>query len=248
MKVTRILAALALMSCIAGVAQAQNGCARLSWGSCNPWVENMNYNPLLSPQNYTLNLSMFGISAANVGTDNQIRIRHLEKVGNTVSSAVPDAWRFDDPGCQTVDGAVVGYNNNTAVGCVVLRGTASQLLTAYQLDLDGSAFVRLTETWNQAATAPVPTTRYSLFNVIFDQSLGAVGPGDPSTCGGVDLCENFSIDFAHILASTGFELATTNCDSDPLLPPGTVATWNGGCQQPVSAQSATWGKLKGMYH
>src|SRR5215831_5494882 len=81
MKVTRILAALALVSCLAGAAHAQNGCARLSWVSCNTWVENQNF---VGPQAYTLNLSYTGVSAPNVGIENQIRVKHLEKVGNAI--------------------------------------------------------------------------------------------------------------------------------------------------------------------
>src|SRR5262245_21040195 len=75
MKVTRILAALTLVVGFAGVAHAQ-GCARLTWGpgSCDPWVENKAF---AGPGQYTLVLSMFGVSAPNVGTDNQVRVRHL---------------------------------------------------------------------------------------------------------------------------------------------------------------------------
>jgi hypothetical protein len=246
MKVTRILAALALLSCIAGAAQAQNGCARLSWVSCATWVENQNY---AGPNSYKLNLSYFGVGAPNVGVENQIRIRHLEKVGNTISSAVPDAWHFEDtpPGCQNVLGAGASQDNlATGTGCAAFRGPSPLLAPNFQIDLDGSAIISLNETYNNFS--PVATTRYSVLNVAFDHSFSVTGPTTPGGCGGVELCENFSIDFAMLDALSGFQLPLTNCDQDPTRADGTVATWNGGCEQPVAATPTTWGKLKGMYH
>jgi len=242
MKVTRILAALTLVAGFAGVAHAQNGCARLSWGAanCATWTENQAYT---GPAVYTLSYSMFGVSASNVGHDSQLRIRHLS--GPPPSSAVPDSWRFDDSGCQTA--SQLALNETGSKTCPAMKGANSLAITQYAIDVDGSAFLRLAVTYD--TFSPVAATRYVAWNVLFDHTFSSVGPTPPdnSTCGGAELCENFSLDFAQILASTGTAIPLPGCDTDPSLP-GVLATWNGGCAQPVATTPATWGKLKGMYH
>src|SRR5262245_38802364 len=85
MKVTRIFAALALVVGVAGVAHAQ--CARLSWGTCDPWVENMNFT---APISYLLVESAQNVALPNVAHDSHLHI-------GAFSGAVPDCWRFDDP-------------------------------------------------------------------------------------------------------------------------------------------------------
>jgi len=238
MKVTRILAAVALVAGFAGAAHAQNGCARLSWGTanCATWVENQNYG---AAGPYALTLAMQNVSAPNVGTDSQIRIRHLNEPGGT-QAPVPDSWRFDDSGCQT--GSQLTLNNNGSKTCPSMKGANSLAITQYATDVDGSAFLRLAITYD--TFTPSAATKYTVWNVIFDHTFSNIGPtpADNSTCGGADLCENLSLDFAEVLAQTGQGLFLPGCDSDPLKP-GTLATWNGGCEPPVAAVPTTWGKL-----
>jgi hypothetical protein len=245
MKVTRILAALALVVGFAGTASAQQtatGCARLSWGTCDPYVGDR----AITLNNANLLVySIFGSSDGNVGTDSQIRLRHYE--GG--SSAVPDAWRFDDSGCQT--GSQLGLSTNGLnKACPPYKGTNSLVITQYAIDLDGSAFLRLAITYDNFI--PNPATRYTAWLVTFDHSFSAVGPSDPGvTCGGAEKGVNLYLDFAGVLALTGIQLNLNPCNvsvvADPVHGP-VLATANGGSEAPVATQPATWGKVKGLYH
>lgn len=193
MKAARILASLAMLTSLPGAVHAQTGCARLSWGTCDPWVENTNFT---GPGTYTLVESVFGVSTPHSGTESQIRIRHSTLVGD----AVPDAWRFDDAGCQT--SSRVTYSN-TALnkGCPAMKGAGVLTVTQYTVDTDGSAFLFLAITHD--GFNPIATARYTTWQVMFDHSLSNVGPSplDQSTCGGAELCENISLDYAALIAN-----------------------------------------------
>lgn len=243
MRWARTLAGCALLLGFAGAAHAQNGCARLSWGTCDPWVEDRNYT---GPAVYPLVYSMFGVSAANVGTDSQIRIRHFNFPG-AGGYSTPDAWRFDDSGCQ--GGSQLSLNNNPlSKACPAMKGTNPLTITQYALDVDGSAFLRLAITYDNFT--PSASTRYTVWNILFDHSFSTVGPSDPgNTCGGAELCENFSFDFAGVLAVTGQLINLPACDRDVYYGAfdGTVALWNGGCVIFDPAEPTTWGKVKAHY-
>jgi len=243
MKVTRILAALALVVGFAGTAHAQHGCARLSWGSCDPQNFDKTYSP--SQLTYQMVYSIFGSPDGNVGTDSQVRIRHLNPDGSQGLS--PDSWRFDDAGCQT--GTQLTLSNNPfSKLCPAFKGTNPLTITQYAPDVDGSDFLRLAITYDNFQ--PVATTRYTVWLITFDHTFSNIGPSNPGlTCGGVEECENFSFDFAGVLGLDGIQHNIPNCDLTPAgLPAGTEASWNGGCAGPVATLPATWGKLKGMYH
>src|SRR5262245_45973924 len=121
MKVTRILAAFALTATLASMAHAE-GCARISWASCDPWNKNIPFSP--SP--LVLVYSATGLSSANVGTDSNLHIY----------PAVPDAWRFDDAGCQTGSQLLLGTNAFNKA-CPALKGANSLTITQYAPDLAG---------------------------------------------------------------------------------------------------------------
>jgi len=245
MKVTRILAALTLVAGFAGVANAQgHGCARLSWGTCDPQVADKVWSGPLGP--YQIIYSIFGSGDGNVGTDSQVRIRNLNEPGGS-QATTPDAWRFDDTGCQT--GSQLTLDNKAlSKACPAYSGLNPLVITQFAQDVDGSSFLRLAITYDNFF--PLATTRYTAWRMLFDQTFGVTGPSDPgNTCGGAELGENFSFDFANVLALTGFQLPLVNCDPTGAgLPANTELTFNGGCPQPVATVPATWGKLKGMYH
>jgi len=238
MNTARVLLAIALLATVPSTAKSQNGCVRLSWGTCDPWVENQNY---AGPGIYTLVESAYGVSATNLGSDSVVRIRHLP--GN----AVPDAWRFDDGGCQT--GTRIGYSNAAAaMTCPAMRGPGMFAIGFCEVDSDGSEHLRLVTTHN--GFAPLPSTRYTLWQIMFDQSNTTAAPPTSGTeCGGVELCENFSFDYANLLGLNGQVDPLPLCDQGALegVPAGTVATWNGGCSQPVATQATTWGRVKSLY-
>jgi hypothetical protein len=216
-----------------------SGCARLSWSTCDPWVEDKKFN---GPGTFLLVYSISGSGDGNVGTDSQVRIRHLSSGANV---ACPDAWRFDDNGCQA---GQVTYNNNALSGCPSYRGNNPLSITQYAMDSDGSATIRLAITYDNFI--PSASTRYTVWRINFQHTYSGAGASSAGTCGGADQCANFSLDFAEVLALTGQTIMLSNCDSDPSTgnPAGTVATWNGGCATSAPPEAVTWGKVKGNYH
>jgi len=217
-----------------------SGCARLSWGTCDPWVENKTFG---GPGTFLLVYSIFGSPDGNVGTDSQVRIRHLSGGSN---APVPDAWRFDDSGCQA---GQVTFNNTGFSGCPTYRGTNPLSITQYAIESDGSATIRLAITYDNFT--PSSSTRYTVWRINFQHSYSSTGatPSDHSTCGGAEQCANFSLDFAEVLALSGQTIYLSGCDADASTgaPAGTLATWNGGCPPSAPPEAATWGKVKGTY-
>ena len=78
-----------LVACT-GSAQAANGVARLSWDRCEPVAVHKSYLGEGSGQVATLVLSIINCDLPNNG--------HRTKV--LIGPDPPDAWRFDDMGCQ----------------------------------------------------------------------------------------------------------------------------------------------------
>lgn len=234
MKVTRILASFALLAGFAGAAHAE-GCARISWGSCDPWNKNTNF--VAGPM--TLVYSATGLSSPNVGTDSNL---HIYGGG----AGVPDAWRFDDAGCQTGSQLLLGTNAFNKA-CPALKGANSLTITQYSLDLAGEADLRLAITYDNQS--PIPATRYTVWTIVFDHTFSSVGPtpGDLSTCGGAEIPLNLRLSFAKLLATTGFEIPIQPCDQDVTIDPNAQAFYQGGVHV-VATQPATWGKVKGLYH
>ena len=238
MKVTRILAAVLMTAGFAGAAHAQ-GCIRLSWGSCDPWNKDKTYT---GPAAYVLVQSIAGVDAPNVATDSNIRI-----TAETPTGAVPDAWRFDDTGCQT--GSQLGLSSNGfSKVCLPFKGTNPLAITAYSTGGFGEGNLRLAIAYD--TFDPAPATRYTTWIITFDHSFSTTGPSDPGlTCGGAEIKENFqhlredNSYFAGYLTLDNQFVTLTPCDQDPF---NIAATWNGGFL-PVAAKETTWGKVKGLY-
>ena len=233
MKVTRILAALAFVACFAGAAHAAPGCVRLSWGDCPNWNMDRSFVPAIQ----NLVVSAAGVGDANVGTDLNIHIH----------PAVPDAWRFDDGGCQCPTPALCGLTINSisfSKSCPVMKGNNSLVITNYSIAGTGDADLRLAITYD--AVPPPATARVTLWQLLFDHSFSNVGPtpSDLSTCGGAEQCQQFFVTQAILLASTGVAENMSGCDAPQSAP---YATWQGSSNCPVGTQPATWGKLKGLY-
>ena len=247
MKVTRILAALTLVAGFAGSAHAA-GCSRLSWGTCDPWVENTNFSV---PQVYRLVWSITGTGDTNAGTDGIIHI------GNGGGLPVPDCWHFDDAGCQT--GSQLGLNHAAlSKACPVFQGLNSLQITNYAYDLQGQAELRLSNTYD--LFTPNPANRYTVWFIDFNHSFSSTGPTPPdmSTCGGAEQAENANLTYAEYLTTTNQLILMPSCDSDPAFPPNSwpqaspgsasgFSLWNGGVA-PVATHAATWGAVKGLYH
>lgn len=221
MKVTRILAALLLLAVVAGAASAQE-MTRLSWGSCDPQVINMNWG---APGVYKLVLSVVGASGDYSGHDT-----HL-----TIGPAFPlqDAWRFDGAGCQ--GGSFVSFSfAGFSKTCPTFEGIAPLAITNYGLLANGGGDVRIADTYN-AFTAN-PAIRYTAWIVLFDHTYSTVAPTVPGlTCGGILQPENFHAE-TQFLHTSGALTDAVGQERD--------AFWQGGV---VAAMPSTWSKVKGLY-
>lgn len=226
MKMARIFVALALLMVVAVSAQAQNeGCYTLSWGSCTPQKADQLF---AGPAIYKLVLSATGLSQLQLGHDTNILI----------GPAVPDAWRFDDPGCQT--GSQLSLTTAAfAKTCPTFTGGAPLPITQYGYDpVSKFCALRLAIAYND--WTPVPATRYTLWQMSFDHTYSVVGPTTPGVdCGGVEQGLAFDPEFVQIAQSSGTINFLQPCSGNARC------TWQGGPVVPTVPSS--WGKVKGLY-
>jgi len=255
MRAARLLASLAIMAGLASVAHAQTGCARLSWNSCDSWNQHSCWQ---GPGSYRLVLSVAGLGTPNIGTDFNIRLRLNTSCGFT---GYPDAWRFDDAGCQT--GSRLGLSSDALnPSCPALKGSSTQSFTNFSIEQSQEAAnLRLAIIYD--SVTPDPATRYTLWTITFDHSHSIEGasPPDHSSCGGAEECIFFLVDTAILLATSGVPLNFTGCDVN-LYPPAPAAVW-GECFvcgpsdpailagvsdcAPVPTRSSTWGRVRATY-
>jgi hypothetical protein len=252
----RILFSLALLLSLSSTAQAQNGCARLSWGTCDPWVEN---NCWQGPGLYQLVYSVSGANGPVVGSDTQILVEAVTRRTHCFEG-YPDAWRFGDGQCEGPNRISMERTSND-LGCPLLQGDHPDLITSVFMVGD-VLNIRLAET-HDAVTVD-PSRRYTLWVITFDLTHASVGPSpaDLSSCGDVDQYANFEFQFANLLTPGGQYQALSRCDSDPNVANQASATWNGGwgiCDEfgrvlpgtntcgPVPTQPTTWGRVKSLY-
>ena len=226
MKATRLLIALLLLATVVGNADAQY--KRLSWDGCNPQVPDKTYNPVLSPQNYVLVVSAIGLTQPLIGHDSKVFI----------GPGLPDAWRFDDLGCQTSSGLMISSAGMTKAGCPPLTGGTPLEITAFQYDTEAmNAQIRLAIAYD--VLVPDPAQRYALWVLTFDHQYSVPGAGAPGlTCGGVEKGLLFDV-------STDLALFSGAIQRPQTQPGDQQVTWNGGPFVPTVP--ATWGKVKGLY-
>jgi hypothetical protein len=242
MKLACILVSVATLLGLPDAAHAQNGCARLSWQQCDPWVQGQYFQ---FPWQYRIVESMYGVSAPNIGTDSQIRLRFQQ------FTLIPDAWRFDAGGCQGPGQMSV---SKSALGCPAM-GASPQLTSQFLIDVDDSILLHASVSYDEFT--PSSTTRYSVVQFAFDHTFSSAGPTPPdqSTCGGADRSAQVSFDSADLILVSGQKVDLEPCDIQVCCYCGYL-TWNdgviqpdgpGGCPVAVATLPATWGRLKGMY-
>jgi hypothetical protein len=226
MKMARILVALALLAVVAVSAQdAFAGCYTLSWNSCTPQVADKAFT---GPAIYKLVISATGLGVPNIGHDSNLLI----------GPAAPDAWRFDDAGCQT--GSQIAISGAAfAKTCPTILGGAPLPITQYGYDpVSKFCALRLAVAYNDVT--PVAATRYTLWQVSFDHTYSVAGPGAPGeTCGGANQGLALDLEFCQIGQSSGTLDILQPCAGDARC------TWNGGPVVPTIP--ASWGKVKGLY-
>ena len=221
---TRVFASLALLAATAGAAHAQF--VRCSWSTCDP--QNINQD-FVGPGAYSLVVSMINADQPNVGHD----------VTLAVYPEIPDAWRFDDSGCQTGAQLVVENGGPLSKTCPAMRGPNPFPITFYGYDNGtGRGTLRMLNTYD--TFDPAPDLRYLLWAVTFDHTYSVVGPGAPGeTCGGAEVPVSLEILRTEYLRQDGGKdfAQTAPGDGNPCL-------WN---QSVVSTQQTTLGRVKAQY-
>lgn len=209
--------------CATGAALDTGAYLRLSWGTCTPQVSQQEFH---GPDVYTMVISARGVPFTNSGHDTQV----------TITPDVPDAWRFDDAGCQTLARLSLKHQ---ALGadCPAMVGTNPLAITDYQV-YPGGATLRLAITYDELPTDP--QQRYVLWKVGFDHTQSVAGSdSDPSTCDGAEVPLTFAASSQVLLTQTQHNM--------PVVPETFDAPvrWTG--TQPVKTRATTWGRVKSLY-
>ncbi len=240
---------LTTMSALAALAlavpvQAADGTYNLNWDTCTGPIDK---TVVAAQTPVNLYASVIGLDVPNSGYLVQVIF------GNSSTTNVADAWRFDAPGCQGSSFATI---NNLAPAAVVktcpsLQGTLQALqikdiskvsTTADPYDGD---YLRATlaNAYPDGVTAPNPATRYFLMNILFDHTFSVAGLTTPGAdCGGVEQPVCFATTASSFIElSTGIEFNFGGSGNR-----GVTVNGSAGC--PASpAQSTTWGAIKNQY-
>jgi len=231
------------MSCLAlaatATAQDTQATYRLSWDVCDGpgqvvekvWAGPGVYTLVLSGRDFTPGDDLDN----NVGHDFSIDFR-------PIGGPLPDAWRFDDIGCQT-GGRLAPSTAAFSKTCPAMEGKNAIPIAIFGAATPPTyAQLRLTSTYDKFT--PVPATRYTFWVIGFNHTYSVLDPTTPGlTCGEVDRQLCIGLNFAILATWRGVAayLMTTVGDDE-------FVTWNGptsSCAMPTLP--ATWGSVKSLY-
>lgn len=222
------------------IAQDTQATYRLSWDVCDHPGQVVD-KVWAGPGVYTLVLSGSDFRPGdardnNVGHDFSVDFR-------PVGGPLPDAWRFDDVGCQT--GSQLALSTAAfSKTCPAMEGTNPLSITFFGAASPPTyAQLRLANTYDKFT--PVPATRYTFWVIGFDHSYSVADPTTPGvTCGEVDRQLCIGLNFAILATWRGVAayLQTTPMDYE-------FVTWNGPTTNcgGVPTLPATWGSVKSLY-
>jgi len=238
MKVTRFLASILLLGATASTSFAQ-GAVSINWTGCTGPI-NLGVAP---GSKVTAVVSVLGANTPHKA------YQWVVTAGSP--GGLRDAWRFDAAGCQGT--SLILVTHNIAKVCPPFMGNATPTLQIPDWSYDAltlKAKATLANTYPNGAVyttgnVPVPTTRYLLGGIIFDQAFAVTGAGDPpNTCGGLEVPVCFHITSASWLDLNGVEL--------PWSIAGEYITSNdpnndSRCPGATPAAAKTWGQVKSQY-
>jgi hypothetical protein len=259
----------ALLALGAGVSPAVP-VADLSWDACSPIVAAKVPGP--GQTEFDLFLSVTGMDAPH-----KSYLAEFVFTGPSPCRQIqpaPDAWRFDDGGCQGGLGSI--HFAAPGKACPPLHGDSPVLFTYQELVEDspvngdlgvpGAMVARGAAAYPGSPQVPDPGQRYLLMRVHFDLSFAVAGAGEPGqTCGGFESPICFSLRTGHQytvqgecvsqLGITGTSLVYVGLDDmqHPIQAGQWYATFGltpGGsmsCFEFTPARRATWGEVKATY-
>jgi hypothetical protein len=227
---------------LAPCAQAA-GTVSLSWDTCTgPLNRKIQPGSLVS-----FYVSEIGHSEPHYGYD--VRVQLSTWCGTDGATPLPDAWRFEDGGCQGPDFLLIEHlTPDGSYFCYSFQGAvASQQIKQFTYDpLSGKAEIALVNAYPAGAISTDPTKRYYLARVLFDQTFGAAGPSVPGVaCGGLEQPVCLLLRKASWLDGSSteraFAVANACIGANDLTGSGT------GCNLPTAARPATWGAIRSQY-
>lgn len=203
-----------------------------SWDRCSPVL----VDRTIVPGSFaSLHVSVIGHDQPHRGYEFWIAI-------GDEANTTPDAWRFDDGGCQGPMRLLIDHLNRAVVTktCPSFQGARESIqIKGYlpapaHLNLpSGMAVAVLANTYPETKFTMVnPDTRYFLGRVRFDHSLSALGTASqPGTCGGLEygMCFRLISERCGWVNDSGQQVQFT-------IGNGRV-TANGGCQAVPAASS-----------
>jgi hypothetical protein len=207
----------------------------MSWGTCDPQVVDAVFT---GPGVYDLVLSAAGFTPGptaddHTGTDLELVVQPIGAGG------LPDAWRFDDLGCQQ-SGRVAVSGAALNAECPALAGPNPIAITSVSPFEDAAGVVRIRVACAHDTRSPTPGTRYTLWMVSFDMTSADAGEGTPgATCGGADRHVRIGSAFAELSTLRGVAAAFQTAPGDQA-----TVTWN---ESLVPTGATTWGRVKGLY-
>ena len=231
-RILTTVAALAALSFLAGPTFAQTGNVRLSWGTCDPVVQNLDFTG--PGQIATMVLSALGTGSPHKG----YRFKVL------VSSGLPDAWRFDADGCNV--GQLSLNTAGLSKACPAFQGTNPLPIFNYGYEVDGAgtATYDVLNAYNEVL-APNAGTRYTVFQGLFNHAFSNTGPRDPALeCGNAEQPICFALVHTEFL-NPDLTIIPFGVENDFL-------TWQDagnstGCPGATQNEATTWGRVKGLY-
>ena len=236
MKVTRFLAAIAILGATASMSYAQS--VSLTWDTCVGPL-NKSVAPLSVAQ---ANISVLGQTSTHKAYD--VRILMGSPGG------LQDAWRFDAAGCQGSAFLELQHLPPATISkaCPAFMQTSAPSLQIKDFSFDpltGKARGVIANSYPNGVAAVNPATRYFLGGFKFDETFGVTGPTDPgNTCGGLEVPVCAHLINAAWLDLNGIEsqwsvAAEYITSNDP--------NNTSRCPAATPAQAKTWGELKGQY-
>ena len=169
----------AALAGLAPVARAADGVVDLSWDTCSPIVVNVTS---AGTGSMSLIASVIGNDQIHYGY--QVRFQ----LGDP-SNLVPDAWRFDGPGCQGSSALAINHMVPAALAgsCPVFHADRPSIfIKEYALFRPGSGHPTTLARGLLAIVYPVGTKaiseqRYFLAQFLFDHSQSVAGPTTQGT-------------------------------------------------------------------
>jgi hypothetical protein len=241
-----LLVTLALLSLGAIPSRAANGVVAMNWDGCTGPVT----KSASAPGVFSIYVSVLGIDIPHKAYD--IKVYYGDEFRQ-----VPDAWRFDEAGCQGAGTSALLIDPRPpftdSETCPAFMGNAESVIQIKQIgypppsDPFPSTLIRmvLVNAYPNGVSSVDPLTRYHLGRFMFDHYWSVEGTGTPGlTCGGLETPICFKLLNAVFLDMNGNEIPFDRTGPTTITMNDAQST---SCAAFVPARPTTWGRLKRQY-